>query len=44
MTFPECEVRLMVAAIIRGRVRKLVRVRKLAASHRIEQMWRVRML
>ena len=30
-------------AIIRGRVRKLVRVRELAATHTLEQMQRVRM-
>ena len=31
-------------AITRGRVRKLIRVRELAASHKLEQMRRVRML
>ena len=31
-------------AITRGRVRKLVRVRELAASHKLEQLRRVRML
>ena len=46
MTNPECDVRLMVAdlAIIRGRVCKLVRVRDLAASHKLEQMRSVKML
>ena len=34
----------MVAAIIRGRVHKLIRVRELAASHRLEQMRSVKML
>ena len=31
-------------AIIRGRVRKLIRVRELATSHELEQMRSVRML
>ena len=45
MTFIECGIHLMVAdlAITRGRVRKLIRVRELAASHKllIEKMQRV---
>ena len=43
MTFPERDVRLVVAdlAITRGRVRKRIRVRELAASHVLEQMRRV---
>ena len=46
MTVPKCDVRLMVVhlAIIRGRVRKLIRVRELAALHDLEQMRSVRML
>ena len=46
MTFPECDVRLLVTelAATRGRLRKLIRVRELAASHKLEQMRRVRML
>ena len=46
MTIPERDVRLVVAdlAIIRGCVRKLIRVRNLAASHKLEQMRSVKML
>ena len=45
MTFPECGVRFMVSefAATRGRVRKLIRVRKLAATHTLEKIRRVRM-
>ena len=45
-TFPERDVRLMVAdlAVTRGRVRRLIRVRELAASHKLEQMQCARML
>ena len=40
MTLLECDVRLMVSGppISRGRVRKLIRVRELAASLKLEQM------
>ena len=46
MTIPECDVRLMVVdlAIIRGRVRKLIRVGDLATSHILDQMQSVKML
>ena len=40
MTFSECNVHLMIPelAITRGRVHKLIRVRELAASHKLEKM------
>ena len=46
MTIPECDVRRMVGdlAIIRGYVRKLIRIRELAASYKQEQIRRVRKL
>ena len=46
MPYPEREFRLMIAklAATRGRVREVIRDRKLASSHKSEQMQRVRML
>ena len=46
MTFPVCDVRLVGAglAIIRGRMRTLIRVKELAATHTPDKMRRVRML
>ena len=46
MNIPKCDVRLTLvnSAITRGRVRKLIRERELAATHTLEQMGRVQML
>ena len=46
MTFPERDVRLMIAelAATRERVCELIRVRELASLHKLEQMRRVQML
>ena len=46
MAFPKCEVCLMVECLakIHGRVFKLIRVRELATTHRLEQVRSVRIL